>query len=212
VNNRDGRSLGTLGFTCATLLLLMGRLSVCGADPQTVAMTAGAHQQFMGGERRRTNVNYAIPNVTLRREDGIAVGLPKELDDGRPVIVNFIFTSCTSICPMSSQTLALLQERLGKDRDRVHIVSVSIDPEQDSPQRLHEYAQHFNAGKSWHFYTGSLTDSVVVQRAFDVYRGEKMAHTAVTLMRSAPGKGWVRFDGYVSADELYAELEGDRQL
>lgn len=212
MNNRDGMPRGTLWFTCATALLGMGGLSVCYAAPEIVAMNTGAHQHISADASRRTIVNYAVPNVTLRRDDGVAVGLPRELDDGRPVVLNFVFTSCTSICPMSSQTLALLQERLGKDRDSVRIVSVSIDPEQDSPERLHEYAQHFNAGKSWHFYTGSLNDSVVVQRAFDVFRGEKMAHTAVTLVRSAPGKDWVRFDGFVSAGELYSELGGGRQL
>jgi len=50
-----------------------------------------------------------------------------------------------------------------------------------------------------------LTDILAVQRAFGAYRGDKMSHTPLTLMRSAPGKPWVRFDGFARADDLLAE-------
>ena len=48
----------------------------------------------------------------------------------------------------------------------------------------------------------ALDASVAVQRAFDVYRGDKMSHTAVTLMRAAPGKPWLRIEGFVTPDDL----------
>jgi cytochrome oxidase Cu insertion factor (SCO1/SenC/PrrC family) len=54
----------------------------------------------------RSNVTYETPAVTLVREDGKRVSLPRELDDGRPVLLNFIFTTCSSICPLMSRTLA----------------------------------------------------------------------------------------------------------
>lgn len=95
-----------------------------------------------------------------------------------------------------------LQEKLGSDVKQMHLVSISIDPEQDTPPVLREYAKRFEAGKGWNFYTGTTDASIATQRAFDVYRGDKMNHAPVTLLRAAPGKPWVRIEGFASADEL----------
>jgi len=157
----------------------------------------------------RSNVQYAVPQITLVRQDGKSVFLPKELDDGRPVVMNFVFTTCGTICPLLSQTFERLQSKLGADRDRVHIVSITIDPEEDTPQRLTEYAKRYNAGPGWQHYTGTLKAIVATERAFNVYRGDKMSHTPVTLLRLAPGRPWVRFDGFVTADELAREIRSE---
>ena len=153
----------------------------------------------------RSLAQYAIPNVTLVRDDGRKVELPAELDDGRPVVLNFIYTSCTTICPMSSQTFELFQERLGGAHEPVHLVSISIDPEQDTPARLRAYAAQFRAQRGWDHYSGSLAAILTVQKAFNAYFGDKMSHTPLTLVRAAPGKPWVRFDGFARVDDLLAE-------
>jgi protein SCO1/2 len=149
--------------------------------------------------------NYRIPSVTLVREDGARVGLAAEMDDGRPVILGFIFTSCTAICPVISQTLSQVQDALLKSKDRFNMMSISIDPEYDTPARLTEYARKFQASSQWRHYTGSVRDIIAVQRAFHVYRGDKMNHTPVTLLRSAPGQSWVRLDGFASPDDIVAQ-------
>lgn len=154
----------------------------------------------------RSAVNYTVPQVKLVRDDGKSVLLPEELNDGRPVVMNFIFTTCTAICPVMSHTFSQLQSKLGSERDKVHIVSISIDPEQDTPARLSEYAKTFGAGVQWQFYTGTAEASVTTQRAFDVYRGDKMSHTPLALLRAAPGRPWVRIDGFATSDDLLHEF------
>ena len=86
------------------------------------------------------------------------------------------------------------------------MISISIDPEEDTPARLSEYAKRFNAGSQWRFYTGSVEASIAAQRAFDVYRGDKMSHSPVTLYRAAPGQPWLRLDGFATPDSLIAEV------
>lgn len=155
----------------------------------------------------RSTVSYQAPAVMLVRADGKQVSLPRELDDGRPVLLNFVFTTCSSTCPLTSRTLEEFQRKLGSDAGRVHLMSISIDPEQDTPARLSEYARKFHAGPEWQYYTGTLAASIATQRAFDVYRGEKMSHSPVTLLRPAPGKPWLRIEGFVTPDELLDDYQ-----
>lgn len=165
--------------------------------------------EHLPGVSQRISVStadYTIPDVRMVRDNGKSVSLPRELDDGRPVLVNFIFTTCASLCPLSSQTFSVFQEKLGAARSKVHLVSISIDPEQDTPERLREYASRFGAGPGWQHYTGTLEASLAAQRAFGVYRGDKMGHTPVTLLRAAPGKSWRRIDGFVTPDDLLREF------
>ncbi len=186
--------------------VLAASIAVAGPRPPAIAevsseaVAVGQPQAVPGVSRAR--VNYETPAVALVRADGERVSLPRELDDGRPVLLNFIFTTCSSVCPLASQTFAEFRDRLGAQVSGVHLVSISIDPEQDTPARLREYSRKYHAGPEWQYYTGTLDASIAVQRAFDVYRGDKMSHTAVTLMRAAPGKPWLRIEGFVTPDDL----------
>src|ERR1700756_4968032 len=99
---------------------------------------------------------YTVPTVHLVREDGKEVLLSEEMNDGRPVVLNFIFTTCSSVCPLMSQVFAQFERKLGAARDKVHLMSISIDPEEDTPPRLREYARKFHAGPEWQHYTGTL--------------------------------------------------------
>ena len=159
------------------------------------------HSAVMGAAIKRSEVVYQIPALALVRQDGKKAIFPAELDDGRPVMLQFIYTSCTTICPVTTRNFARVQEALGKESSQVHMVSISIDPEYDTAPRLEAYAKKYAASAQWQFYTGTLQDSVSLQKAFDAYRGDKMNHTPVTYLRSAPGKPWVRLDGLASADE-----------
>jgi len=187
----------------AGALVCSGSLSVAAfAGSMDGAMAESADHHHEAVVISKSTVAYDTPAVSLVRDDGKSVSLAREMDDGRPVVLNFIFTSCSSICPLASQTLAEFQRRLGPEGRGVHLMSISIDPEQDTPARLVEYAKRFRAGPEWQHYTGTLAASLAAQRAFDVYRGEKMSHTLVTLLRATPGKPWLRIEGFVTPDEL----------
>ncbi len=166
------------------------------------------HMHHARPQATRSTAEYVIPQVELVREDGKTVLLAEELNDGRPVVLNFIFTTCTEVCPLVSHTLSELQDQLGPDRDRVHLVSISIDPEEDTPARLSAYAKKYGAGPEWQHYSGTLQASITAQKAFDAYRGNKMNHVPVTFLRAAPGKPWVRLDGFATPGQLLEELRG----
>ena len=179
-------------LTCLAALRLGSTLA---AEPATSPDAPAARL-------RVSTVPYRVPELKLVRQDGLAISLPEEMNDGRPVVMNFIFTSCEAICPMMTQTFAEFQRELGSESTRLHLISISIDPEQDTPARLREYAKRFNAGPGWNFYTGTSAASIAAQKAFNAYFGDKMSHTALTLMRAAPGASWRRLDGFATPDDL----------
>ncbi len=153
----------------------------------------------------RSTVNYIIPDITLVNMDNEPVSLKKELTPDTPILVNFIFTTCTTICPIMSATFSQVQSLLGEEADKIHMISISIDPEQDTPKNLKKYARKFDALPTWHFLTGKLNDIKQTLKAFDVYRGDKMNHVPVTLLRKNANTHWVRLDGLTSAQDLISE-------
>ncbi|MHB1403302.1 MAG: SCO family protein [Thiobacillus sp.] len=171
------------------------------------------HQHAMPAEADgyvRTQAAYTVPDVKLVDADGAGVPLRRELaQQDRPLILNFIFTTCSAVCPVMSATFSQLQAALGPQRDAVRMLSISIDPEEDTPAALKAYAGKYGAGPQWQMLTGSLTDSIAVQRAFGVYRGDKMNHQPATFLRAAPDQPWVRLDGFASAADILREV---RQL
>lgn len=154
---------------------------------------------------KRTTVRYEVPNVMLMDATGKKQALREILADKSPLMLNFIFTSCTSICPVMSGVFSQVQSRFSKQGQHVRMVSISIDPEYDTPARLKDYAKNFSAGPDWLMLTGDVQDSITVQRAFDAYRGDKMNHLPITYLRAGPDQPWMRLDGLASASELVAE-------
>lgn len=153
----------------------------------------------------RSTANYRLPDVGLVRADGQRVALAGELDYAGPLALNFVFTTCSAICPIQSQTFAELRARAGPAMG-LRLVSISLDPLNDTPAVLRDYAKKFGAGKDWRFYTGTPDASIAVQRAFDAYRGNKMNHEPLVLLRRGAGQPWIRLEGYAGADQLLREL------
>ncbi|HYD39664.1 MAG TPA: SCO family protein [Anaeromyxobacter sp.] len=154
----------------------------------------------------RSTQRSALPAVTLLDQDGRAVPLDRALAGDAPLAVNFIFTTCTTICPVMSATFADLRRRLAADGRGVRLVSISIDPAHDRPGRLKEYGRRFGADERWSFYTGSEADVAQVLTALRALEGDKTNHRPVTLLRRAGGEEWVRIEGLAGAEDLAREL------
>jgi len=151
---------------------------------------------------------YDVPGMKLVDANGKEVDLANFLDGNEPVMLNFIFTTCTTLCPVMSGTFREVQGKLGVSRKNVRLVSVSIDPENDTPAELAKYATRFKAGAQWTFLTGSAQQSVDVQKAFGVFAGEKMNHTPVTFIKAKGAHDrWLRIDGLASAEQIVKEYD-----
>lgn len=152
---------------------------------------------------RRSEQRYQIPAVKVLTADGRAQALRPLIDDGRPVVLTFLYTSCTTVCPVTSHVIDEFVRALGPEALQVNVVSVSIDPDHDTVARLAEHAR--SRGARGTFVTGDPQSSETVQRAFDAWRGDKMNHDAVIFLRAPASPVWVRLDGLVSPRRLLDE-------
>jgi cytochrome oxidase Cu insertion factor (SCO1/SenC/PrrC family) len=149
----------------------------------------------------RAEVTVDAPGVSLVAADGAAVDLRAELARPGPLLVQFGFTTCATACPVLSGAIAAALA----EAPSLRALSISIDPEADTPARLREHASRLGAGPRWRFLTGSPEAVLAAQQAFDVYRGNKMRHEPVLFVRGAASSSWVRLDGFPNVADLVAE-------
>lgn len=185
------------GLSAIFTPFIMICLTVCMALPAAAA--APTYQ--------RSIERYALPDVTLINQDGKRVRLKTLLESDKPVVLDFIFGTCTTICPVLSAGYLSLQRKLGEDSQKVHLVSISIDPENDTPKVLKEYLKRYRAKPGWDFFTGSRKDIDTVMKAFNAYIPNKMSHYALTLIRNPQDGRWIRIFGIMSTSEFLAETQ-----
>ncbi|MDT8343349.1 MAG: SCO family protein [Thermohalobaculum sp.] len=159
------------------------------------------------GSYVRREVVYSVPSASLRDQAARPVTLAAALDHDGPLLLNFIFTSCSTICPVMSATFGEVQPDLAALGADYRMVSITIDPEYDTPSRLRDYAGLHDAQPQWIFLTGDTAEIRKVIAAFDaIYQADnKMYHLPYTYLRAAPGQPWVRFEGLLSGAELVEE-------
>jgi protein SCO1/2 len=122
-----------------------------------------------GGHDERLPAIGPAPGFTLTSQDGATVSLGDFR--GKAVAVTFIFASCTDTCPLLTDKLARVQDSLGDlFGKKVIFISITVDPERDSPQVLKQYAESHGANPTgWYFLTGGAQALAEVERRYGVY-------------------------------------------
>jgi len=154
---------------------------------------------------KRDVIRYEVPDVVLLSQQGEKVPLREYFDGDKPILLNFIYATCTTICPVLAAGFVNFQRKLGEEAVQAQLVSVSIDPEHDSPEVMHDYLGRYGAGASWDFLTGTREDIDKVMHAFDAYVSNKMNHMPLTFLKAPGSVEWVRLDGLMGTAELIGE-------
>jgi protein SCO1/2 len=160
-----------------------------------------------GANYKRTVERYTMPDVTLVNQDGKRVRLYDLVNGGKPVVLDFIYGTCTTICPVLSANFTNFQRRLGDGIRNVQLVSISIDPEHDTPAVMKKYLKNYQARPGWDFLTGSRQDIDRVMRAFNAYVPNKMSHYPILFFRAPGNDQWVRIYGLIGTKDFLAEHE-----
>jgi protein SCO1/2 len=150
-----------------------------------------------------------FPNVMVTTHDNRRVRFFDDLVKGRTVAINFMFTSCTQVCPRSTANLRKLQERvqerLGKD---VLMISISIDPSHDTPQVLARYVAANGVQPGWLFVTGSRADIDRLRRrlASADDQDDPAQHTGMLTYGNEPAGQWRTANVMAAPDKLARDL------
>jgi len=148
-----------------------------------------------------------LKDLTLVDQDGTEVRFVSDVIGDRIVIMDFVYTSCTTVCPVLSAMFGQLQQRLG---DRlgadVHLVSVSVDPVRDTPPRLKAYAATHRARPGWTWLTGHKRTMDEVLDGLGAYSPNFEDHPAMVLVGDGRTGEWARFFGFPSPDRLLEQV------
>jgi len=208
VATRNGRGSlgGRAGKAAAALVLSLGvAFSGPRADEplehgEGVAPDQPAIQIAMKG-------SSAPSAIVLWNQDGERIHFYRDLIEGKVVAINTIFTTCLTICPIMGLYFAELQndellgDRIGRD---VNLISISIDPGIDSPERLKAWSQELGAGPGWTLLTGSMADVLGLLNwlAIQFPGDDKTTHSQLVLVGNDATDTWTYVRGDASPDEL----------
>ena len=148
-------------------------------------------------------MSFTVPDVTLRNQDGQRVSVYSDLIRDKIVVMNFVFTSCTTVCSPMGANFGQLQSHLGPD---VRLISVSIDPATDTPARLKRWSSQFHAGPSWTLLTGDSGDVERLLKALGVYTADRFSHSPVMLIGDGRNGRWLRGNGLAPPDDVLAMI------
>ena len=135
--------------------------------------------------------------------------LLREAMGNRVVALNFMFTGCSSVCPMQSLLLSRAQKLMGARMGReVVFLSISLSPITDTPQKLTAYAEAHAAGPGWLFLAGDFVETNRLQRGFDAFEPSRDNHPPVILVGRATAPRWTRLYGMPKPERIASEING----
>jgi protein SCO1/2 len=143
-----------------------------------------------------------IQGIKVYDQNGNLKNFYADLVKGKTVAINFIFTTCTTICPPLTATFRRVQKELVQRAPNVQLISISVDPTTDTSERLHNFADKFGAEPGWTFVTGDQAAIDSLLEAMGVNVADKNDHTPMILIGNDTTGYWTRAYGLSSPDAL----------
>jgi protein SCO1/2 len=164
------------------------------------------HQPAPPPPTTQTSRAFVVPDVEVQTQSGETRRFYRDLVQGRVVAMNFVFTSCTTVCPTMGATFARVQKLLAEKGSEVSLISVSIDPATDTPQRLSTWSQRLGARPGWTLVTGNKTDINQLLKSLGLFTADPAAHTPVVLVANEKEGRWERVDGLATPTAIVAAI------
>ena len=179
-------------------LLLVGILLLWGSNPVSAGL----------------GPNY-FPNVPLINQDGKTLYFYDDVIKGKVVTINFMFTSCGDSCPLETAKLRQVQKLLGEHvGENVHMYSITVDPDRDTPAALKAYMKKFNVGPGWQFLTGKKEDIDAIRKKLGMSAKEEdelSDHNINFILGSEPRGQWLKRTPFDIPETIVSVLLGRLQ-
>lgn len=187
-----------------------GKCPKCGMNLRAVSVAAKPPAPVSGSDAAATSntelktSGMRIPDTTVYDQNGQKRKFYTDLVKGKTVAINFIFTTCTTICPPLTATFRRVQQELGERVGRdIELISISVDPTTDVPERLKAFSAKFKAGAGWSFVTGDKMEIDELLKALGAsVPDDKNNHTSMILIGNDSAKHWTRTYGLAPAATL----------
>lgn len=174
-----------------------------------------AHHRAMASEPAALDVkatsSLTIHDATVRDHHGAAREFRELLPTAGPVAINFIFTTCTTICPPMGATFAKLERMLddadSESAEHAKLISISVDPAVDTPARLARWAERFGAGERWTLVTGDKREIDRLLKSLRVFTPDKIDHAPIVLLGDTRTGRWLRANALAPPAAMIASLE-----
>ena len=191
---------------CAMLTLCLLAAGISQAMAHSADEHAGHDMPAKSATSESAQVKFA--DVALVDQTGKAVRLEQDLVSNKIVVMSFIYTSCTTVCPVVSSIMGKVQKQLGaRVGTEVQLVSISIDPQRDDAKRLNEYARSFQNGPGWSWLTVSTQSVAETLKGLGTFNGDLKSHAPLILVGDGNSRHWTRYYGFTDPAVLTREVE-----
>lgn len=197
------------GLAARLALYALGALAFGSATAGDNADPHAKHRQMMSEvpDLQPSSADVRIPDVRLTTQFGEVVSLRDDVIGERIAVIDFVYTSCTTVCPVLSAILGQLQgrlgERLGED---VVMVSLTVDPLRDTPERLKAYSDKHRARDGWVWLTGDKQTVDEALQAMGAYTANFEDHPSMMLVGDRNSGEWSRFLGFPGSDKIMEKI------
>src|SRR5215470_934233 len=148
-----------------------------------------------------------IPNLPVITQDGKTLRFYDDVIKGKVVVMNFIYTNCPDICGLTTARMSQVEDRLGEAAGRdIFFVSLTVDPERDTPAKLKEYANAFHIGPRWLFLTGKPDDIRAINAKFGQRSLDLAEHRQQVLLGNDVTGEWSRNSVLGDIDRFVMDL------
>jgi protein SCO1/2 len=195
-------------LACVTLLAMT---SVATQAAESSANDPHAKHRAMMKKPQDTEAASAeveLLNSPMTTQNGETVQFKTDVVGDQIVVIDFVYTTCTTVCPVISAIFQQVQNGLDDRPDaEVRLISVSIDPVRDTPERLKEYADKLQASENWVWLTGEKTTVDDVLRGLGAYTPDFEDHPSIVLVGDPRSGTWKRFFGFPSPKKILAAVD-----
>lgn len=147
-------------------------------------------------------VALTVPDADVVNQSGRRLRFNRDVIKGRVAIITGFFTTCTSMCPITQENLSrvakLMCERMGKD---VVIVSVSVDANNDTPERMKAWGEKFHIGPGWTLISGNKAEVDGLLKSLGLYVEIPQRHQSAIIIGNEKA-GWTRASSWASPQKL----------
>jgi cytochrome oxidase Cu insertion factor (SCO1/SenC/PrrC family) len=149
-----------------------------------------------------------IPDTPVIDQEGRKLNFYTDLIKGKSVAINFIFTTCTTICPPLAATFAKVQKLAGEQSGRdFHLISITVDPATDTPPRLKAWSEKFSPGRGWTLVTGNKQDIDNLLKSLGGFSASIQDHSPTVLIGNDEKGIWTRAYGLAPPAKLLEVIQ-----